>query len=444
MRIALADETRQRIRDVLGNDVDLDPEVVPTVLARLSVEAPAVYSQVLEELSGSQIQLDSEAELRRRRRRSLLRRLLFSWGEYETAAGDRVLEKRHIAAAVPLALALLTAVLLGITLISGRRTVPSVVPHPAAVRSPVRGGDQEGRRWILSPRSLPVVPEESLRRRPSPSRPTGQAPTATTLPSVPSGLPGFPDTAGLMGRLGGPVVVTPQTGPDRETARTPEPPRATSPVVYNRAADADPQRRDGSGGLSDPTPARERGAAGADSAAAAVPFAPGARLSARLATGALVVPGGPPVPVVVESEDPHGTWVGQAVAGPGDRVQMTLTLTAQRRKEGARAIALDPAGSLPGLPGRTTMRHASAAAALAAAALQASSDYAQAVARQGSLGVSSVWGPLVLGGQVPEPWTYLASRLAQDFQARGTQAGWVTTIEIPAGTPLIILITGAS
>jgi hypothetical protein len=45
---------------------------------------------------------------------------------------------------------------------------------------------------------------------------------------------------------------------------------------------------------------------------------------------------------------------------------------------------------------------------------------------------------------VPEPWTYLAARLAQDFQARSSQGGWVTTIEIPAGTPLVILVVGGS
>jgi len=66
------------------------------------------------------------------------------------------------------------------------------------------------------------------------------------------------------------------------------------------------------------------------------------------------------------------------------------------------------------------------------------------VARQGSVSVGGPWGPIVLGGQAPEAWTYLAARLAQDFQARGSQGGWVTTIEIPAGTPLVILTLGAS
>ncbi|HYM90701.1 MAG TPA: hypothetical protein VEW91_03575, partial [bacterium] len=62
--------------------MDLAPDVVPSVLGRLAVEAPAGYSQVLAELAGSQIRLDSEDELRRRQRRGAPRRLLFSWGEY--------------------------------------------------------------------------------------------------------------------------------------------------------------------------------------------------------------------------------------------------------------------------------------------------------------------------------------------------------------------------
>ena len=74
MRISLTPETAQRIRDALGDGVDLAPESVPAVLARLAVEAPAIYSEVLAQISGSQIRLDSESELHKRRRRNTLRR----------------------------------------------------------------------------------------------------------------------------------------------------------------------------------------------------------------------------------------------------------------------------------------------------------------------------------------------------------------------------------
>ena len=449
MRISLADETAARIRDVLGNDVDLAPDVVPSVLARLAVEAPAVYSQVLEELSGSQIRLDSERELRRRQRRGLLRRLLFSWGEYETDVGDRLLEKRHIAAVLPLALAVLTTVLLGFTLFAGRRVLPAPGPYPAVAQSPLRENLRQGGRSPapMLPGLIPAGPREAFRAsRPSTARPLGQSPFTATLPVpvLPPGPLGFPDPSGITGRgLGSPIVVNLQASATGEAARLADRARAPSPLVYNRDTDLEAQRREAPTIAPEPA-ASARGPAGANTLASSVSLDAGSRVSGTLLTGVLVVPGGPPVPVLVETTDPHRVWVGQAVAGPGDRVQMTLTLTTQRRGEAARAVVLDPVGLFPGLPGHTTIRHASAATALATAALQATSDYAQAVGRQGSVSVGGPLGAIVLGGQAPEPWTYLAARLAQDFQARGSQGGWVTTIEIPAGTPLVILIMGAS
>lgn len=445
MRISLTEETANRIREVLGNDVDLSPDVVPNVLARLAVEAPAVYSQVLEELSGSQIRLDSESEIRRRRRRSVLRRLLFWWGEYETDAGDRMLEKRHIAAALPLALAFLTLVLLAITLVAGRRVVPSAVSHPAAARTPLREDLRQAMRSpALTPQLVPAAPNDPLgTTRPSAVRPQGHTPIAGLLPvpALPPGLPGFPDPSGR--GLGSPIVVSPSASANRESVRLGDPARAISPLVYNRSSELEAQRHEGSAAAADPA-VSGRGPARGETPALPGPLVPGSRISGTLLTGALVVPGGPPVPVVAETADPHAIWTGHAVSGPGDRVHMTLAMGAQRRTETVRAVVLDPGTSFPGLQGHSTMRHPSVVAALTAAALQAASDYAQAVSRQGSVGVGSVWGPVVVGGQVPEPWTYLAARLAQDFQARGNQGGWVTTIEIPAGTPLVILIMGAS
>jgi len=80
MEIALAPESASRIRAVLGDAVDLSPPAVPRALARLADEAPDVYSRVLEELSGSDIRLDSERALHRRHRRTALRRIFFGWG----------------------------------------------------------------------------------------------------------------------------------------------------------------------------------------------------------------------------------------------------------------------------------------------------------------------------------------------------------------------------
>lgn len=445
MKISLSEETMQRIRAALGNDVDLAPDLVPGVLARLAVEAPSVYSEVLGELSGSQIRLDSEEEFLRRRRRGVLRRLLFSWGEYESGAGDRLLDKRHIASVVPLVLALLTTMLLTFSIVVGHRVSPGSGQPPVVAHTPPRVVvRQEMGVPAIMPRRDPAV------ATPSPSSPQSHSSFAGMLPvpAFPPSLAGLPDSPGFFPRgLGSPVVVSLQGSPTRQAGGTAERGAAVlSPVVFNRSTDVDSARRettdhpvDGAASKTAEAPPATRGTG------SAVPsLAPGTRLPATVLTGAVVVPGGSPVPVVVETSDPHGIWMGQAVLGPGDRVQVTLSLATQNRTGGVRGIALDSERLLPGIPGRTTVRHSSTAAAMAAAALQATSDYAQAAARQGSISMFDGLGSIVVGGQLPEPWTYLAARLAKEFQAPGTPGGWVTTTEIPAGAQITILITGAS
>jgi hypothetical protein len=449
MRIALNAETTQRIRDVLGTDVDFAPDLVPGVLARLAVEAPAVYSQVLGELSGSQIRLDSEEEFRRRRRRGVLRRLLFSWGEYETGVGDRLLEKRHIAAAVPLTLAVLTMALLAYSLAFGRHQVPGPAPGTAVVHR------QPGPLVVRRETELPpvMVPWQDPTRNkmigaapPSYSSPLSRSSVTGMLPVplLPPGLPGLPDTPALGARsLGSPVVVSLMESPAHEgRSGGPSAAAALPPVVYNRTTDVESTRRDTADSIG--VGSAKASASPRGTGAAAPALVPGTRLPATLVTGAIVIAGGSPVPVVVETAEPHGVWTGQAVLGPGNRVQVTLTLATQNRTSGARGIVLDPDRLLPGLLGRTTVRYSSAAAAMATAALQAASDYAQAAARQGSMSVFDGLGSIVVGGQLPEAWTFLAARVAREFQARETPGGLVTTTEVPAGAQLIILVTEAS
>jgi hypothetical protein len=397
--------------------------LVPGVLARLAVEAPAVYSQVLAELSGSQIRLDSEDQLRRRQRRGTLRRLLFSWGEYETGVGDRLFAKRHIAAAVPLSIAALTLTLLAISLALGHRATSE-----SAQRPPVAPPRRDPAPAIVS--RPPAVRQEELLRElgASPVRPVGYPSFASSFPPARSGLA---DTLEFAPRSpGNPVVFNIQESAAREAGpRGGSSPGATSPVVYNRATDRE---------VAQIEPTTHTTAA----VSPPPPLAPGTRIPATLVTGAVVVPGGSPMPVVVETANPTGVWIGQAVLGPADRVQVTVALTVQNRGDSVRGVALDPEHLIPGVPGRTTVRHASTAASMAAAALGAASDYAQAAARQGSVIFPEWWG-LGVSGQVPPAWTYLATRVSQEFGARGTTTGgWVMTTEIPAGTPIIILVTG--
>ena len=402
MRISLAPETAQQIRDALGDGVDLAPESVPAVLARLAVEAPAIYSEVLAQISGSQIRLDSESELHKRRRRNTLRRLFFSWREYETGVGDRVFAKRHIAAAVPLSAAALTLVVLAAALVFGHRPIPSTGPRSAA----------------------PEMPAQA--RMLTPSRPAVRSQIEGPLPflsfSAPAASAGFTSVPS-----GSPIVVRTETDPARDggfSARS----GTAVPVIYNRTA-----------GSTGDHPAEPAGEAVESTRL----LGAGTRLSGRLVTGILVVPGGPPAPVVVEAGDPPGIWLGQAVLALGGRVQITLQLAGQDRVHAVRALALDPERLVPGLTGRTSMELPAAGPAMATAALGAAADYAQTAARQGNVGAFDGWDPFSGGGPAPA-WTYVAARLAQALDTRGLSGTRMPATEIPAGAQIVILVMGGS
>jgi len=444
MRISLTPETAERIRGALGDDVDLAPDLIPNVLGRLAVEAPAIYSQVLSEISGSQIRLDSEEELRKRQRRGLLRRLLFSWGEYETDVGDRLLAKRHLAAAIPLGIATLTMMLLLLTLSFGHKTSSSDSPRLAVAQPPARGRGavEHAIALVIAPR--PVSAKRAVlaeARVHGPAGPATHASSAAFLP-VPA-LPSLPEARGsVAGAPGNPIVVAPSAPLPRDVAHGPASDGPVAPIVYNRFADR-------AGPASPPAEATGRASevsgAATDSSAAGPthhPWSPGARVPGRLVSGVVLVSGGPPVPVVAETETPRGVWLGQATLGPGDRVQVTVQLTGQDRTELVRALALDPEQLTPGLTGRTSMRHPAVAAAVATAALQAAADYAQTLIQQGGLGSFAGWTQFP-GFQAAPGWTYFASRLAHTVEPPTAASTFLTTTEIPAGAPLILLIIGA-
>jgi len=444
MRISLTPETAERIRGALGDDVDLAPDLIPNVLGRLAVEAPAIYSQVLSEISGSQIRLDSEEELRKRQRRGLLRRLLFSWGEYETDVGDRLLAKRHIAAAVPLGIAMLTMMLLLLTLFFGHKTASSDSMRLAVAQPPARGRGVLERpiALVMAQRSTSANQRAVAGERDNwPRSPAPHASSAAFLP-MPS-LPSLPEVRGnVAGAPGNPIVVAPPAPLPRDIAHGPASDGPLAPIVYNRFAD-------GAGPASPPAEATGRASevsgAATDSSAAGpthLPWSPGARVPGRLVSGVVLVSGGPPVPVVAETETPRGVWLGQATLGPGDRVQVTVQLTGQDRTELVRALALDPEQLTPGLTGRTSMRHPAVAAAVATAALQAAADYAQTLIQQGGLGSFAGWTQFP-GFQAAPGWTYFASRLAHTVEPPTAASTFLTTTEIPAGAPLILLIIGA-
>jgi hypothetical protein len=434
MEITLNPEMSQRIRGVLGDDVDLAPGAVLSALARLSVEAPGVYSQILSELSGTQIRLDSERVLARRQWWNALRRRVFWWGVYESDAGDRLVAKRHVAASVPLGLAaVILCALAGSTAFrhhspaaEAHAAATAVVPHPAFSLPRIVG----------SPRPLGGGPD---RTAPLPA-----------LPTPPLGLPAWGAETGTP-----PAQLTSAAEPPRDplvfnvdsggsfgvataaALRQPEPADTTaetsSPIVYERT---DRASGDSPPGMATPSiPGAATGASGD----ARPRWTVGARVEARLATGVLVASGGSPSPAIAETTNPAATWLGQATLGADGRVGIAFALP--QRNEAVRGVALDPDRLVPGLAGRTELRHPQAAAAALSAAAAAAAAYARALAQQG-FAVAGSWGQLTVG-QSASPWAYLAASAADGLAPRSGVPGPVETSEIPAGTPLLILVTEA-
>jgi len=380
VEIMLAPESAARIRAVLGDAVDLSPPAVPGALARLADEAPDVYSAVLNELSGSDIRLDSERVLHRRHRRTMLRRLLFGWGEYESDAGDRLLAKRRVAAAVPIGLAftlIAAAGLAGLTHHGHRLSSVASVHADRAPRTPKVTPGAVHRRPI-TPASLwsgLLSGRAAMAATPSAVRPSPPLPLVPALP--------VPPPTGVTFRQGGdappPSIVfsrapSPGTAASQAAARSPLP-----PIVYARDGEADaggsPAQQTVAARRTAPGAAAAPGAANANAA-----FRAGDMIAARLLTGIIVAAGVPSVPVVAAAGG-GVKWLGRAVAGADGRVDISFTAPAA-------GMALDPEGLAAGLPGKTVIRRRGAAVAAIAAVAQAAADYAQAVARAGQVTVA--------------------------------------------------------
>lgn len=176
----------------------------------------------------------------------------------------------------------------------------------------------------------------------------------------------------------------------------------------------------------------------------------GDQLAARLATGVVVAAGVPPVPVIAEGVD-GSSWLGHAEAEPDGRVHISFQ-TADRDTSGGSGgprtaggpvsgVALDPGSLSDGLSGRVVIRRRAAAASAIRAVVLAVSDYLQALARAAQVTVAVGATQVSVGGAAPG-WTYAASRLADTLNPQ-TSGAIVETLEIPAGTRCIILVTEA-
>jgi len=140
--------------------------------------------------------------------------------------------------------------------------------------------------------------------------------------------------------------------------------------------------------------------------------------------------------------------MGRGTFGPEGLIQIAFTLVGVNGHGDSsghaevQGVALDPRRLAPGLVGAAVLRHPRAAAAVMAAAMQATSDYAQALEQQGQATLTNGWADIVAGQAAPA-WTYAAGRLMQILAPRGDSGAPVETSEISAGSALIILITEA-
>ena len=438
MEITLGSESAARIRAVLGDDIDLSPAAVPRALARLAEESPALYSEILDTLSGSDVRLDSERTLHRRHRRNALRRVLFGWGEYESEAGDRLVAKRRVAAAVPLALAVVMLATAGISSLLHRPTRLPAGSAPFPVTQPAGLSLRTGRSTIgpRSAREGPWWPPASghtvlaaAAKFPVAARATPQ------LPLVPPLALQGPGGFAFAGAPLPPSIVFNRAPADAEPGGSAV---RRSPVVYARDATGDtapsPEPRS--------APAAPRALLGPRT------LKVGDRIAARLVTAVIVAADVPPVPVVAQGGD-GSTWLGYAGLQSDRRVHISFRAVdhAGASSEvglplaGINGVALDPESMSPGLPGRAVIRPGATVVASITAVAQAASEYVQAVARAAQFTVSDGGTQITVGGPAPG-WTYAASHFADMLNSQTARIA-IETFEVGPGAPCLILITGA-
>ncbi len=176
----------------------------------------------------------------------------------------------------------------------------------------------------------------------------------------------------------------------------------------------------------------------------------GDRFTVKLMTPLAVSPAWQSLPAVAQAEDgPIAGWqvMGSATQGQDGSLQITWTqaLSPDRKTTiGLHGIAYDPKIGKPGVPGATSSVMAPQAARTAlAGALGAVSQYVQDQIQAQQTQVSGLTATLT--SQVPPFWQVLAQQLATGFQPAPVQTGGTTLVtRVPAGTPVVVLITAAS
>jgi|GEM_PF-1895842 len=418
---AVEDGLKERVEQALGEGWPKDPSALASYLARLQVEDPELYRETIEAISGSSVPLTVDAQQRRLERRNQIWALLLGWVGKQSQTGDLLPRRPRILAAGVVGMVGIFVMVMALAAMGRRHQLPARRDVPPVHRE--------------SPVGKPEIPEPSPRLATPPLLPDLPLPPheGSSLPS--SSLPVNPglvrESSGRRStsRSNQVVIFETKTVHEASSLLMFEAPK-TSPGAGGSAA-ATQEEEPSSVSLQ--TGEEDRGSRRVS------PFAVGRRLDALLVTGVALIPG-ISHPVVAETKEPHTLWIGEATVDRAGFVQMTFSSAVQDRQEyGGLAIALDPGGQRPGIPGRTTSHSASAVSRIVGATMKAVSDYTQALLKAQRVTMINGWAS-IRADEPPPLWSLVAARLADILSDLQESRRPVPITEIPSGTPVTILV----
>lgn len=414
-------ELSKRVEQVLGESWPRDPGALASYLARLQVEHPELYRETIEAISGSSVPLTADAQQRRFERRNQIWALLLGWVGKQSQTGDLLPRRPRILAAGVVGMLGIFVMVMALAAMGRRHQLPARRDAPPVHReSPV--GKPEIPETSSKLAAPPLLPDLPLPSQEGSSLSTGPLPGNPGLVREPSGRRSTARSTQV-------VIFETKTAQEASSLLVFEAPRTPSGAGSSAAATQ-------GGELSSvPLQAGEE-----DQGSRRVsPFVVGRRLDALLVTGAALI-AGISHPVVAETKEPHTLWIGEATVDRVGFVQMTFSSAVQDRQEyGGLAIALDPGGQRPGIPGRTTSHSASAVSRIVGATVKAVSDYTQALLKAQRVTMINGWAS-IRADEPPPLWSLVAARLADILSDLQESRRPVPITEIPAGTPVTILV----
>jgi|DewCreStandDraft_2_1066082.scaffolds.fasta_scaffold00172_102 hypothetical protein len=413
-------ELSRRVEQVLGESWPRDPGALASYLARLQVEHPELYRETIEAISGSSVPLTADAQQRRLERRNQIWALLLGWVGKQSQTGDLLPRRPRILAAGVVGMLGIFVMVMAMAAMGRRHQLPARKDVPPVHReSPVGKPEIPEPSPKLAP---PLLPDLPLPSHQGSSFSTGSIPANPRLVREPSGRRATPRSNQV-------VIFETKTAQEVSSLLMFEAPKTPSGAGGPAAATQEEEPSS----VSLRTEEEDQGSRRVS------PFVVGRRLDALLVTGVALIPG-ISHPVVAETKEPHTVWIGEATVDRAGFVQMTFPSAVQNRQEySGLAIALDPGGQRPGIPGRITSHSASAVSRIVGATMKAVSDYTQALLKAQRVTMINGWAS-IRADEPPPLWSLVAARLADVLSDLQESRRPVPITEVPSGTPVTILV----